>query len=77
MFCLPGEKQSYFRSYLKVARTKELQERLLHAGHDVGSVGEEKEPGRAGAGQAASGDSAASSSFSLQKRDVQEEFLRP
>lgn len=68
-----------------MARTKELQERLLGAGPVLGNVWEEKETGRtgagdegrAGAGQAASGDSAACSSFSLHKRDVQEECLGP
>lgn len=68
---MPGEKGSYFRSYLKVTRTEELQERLIHAGQvNVG----EKEPGRArlemraGLGQARLHQvAAASSSFSLQK----------
>lgn len=57
MFWVPGEKGSYFRSYLKVARTKELQERLLHAGRVMWGVWERRsQAGQGRAGQAASGD---------------------
>lgn len=51
---------------------------------DMGNVREKEtdrtgagDEGRAGPGQAASGDSAACSSFSLHERDVQEEYLGP